>query len=45
VVRSRRVVTFLTEDEFAQLNDLAARGNLSMSAITHKLLTEAFNAS
>ena len=38
--RSRRTVTFLTEDEYLQLVDIANRNNISVSAAAHKLLEQ-----
>ena len=39
--RSRRVVTFVTESEFAALEHIAEREDRSLSAVTHRLLVRA----
>lgn len=38
--RSRRTVTFLTEDEYDKLEEVAKRNKLSISAAAHKLLIQ-----
>lgn len=38
--RSRRTVTFLTEEEYRQLVDIARRNDISVSAAAHKLLVQ-----
>ena len=42
--RSRRVVTFLTEEEFEQISAMAHREDLTISATAHQLLLKAFSA-
>jgi hypothetical protein len=42
--RSRRTVTFLTEEEHSKLVDIARRNNLSISAVAHKLLIQSINS-
>ena len=37
--RSQRVVTFVTEAELAQLQAMAARRKLALSATVHQLIT------
>jgi hypothetical protein len=39
--RSRRTVTFLTEGEYSRLVDIAREENMSISAMAHKLLSQA----
>ena len=42
--RSHRTVTFLTEDEYRRLLDIARRNNLSVSSAAHKLLLQSLNS-
>ena len=39
--RNRRVVTFVTEDEYAELKALAADGSISLSALCNEMVTTA----
>jgi hypothetical protein len=39
--RNRRVVTFVTEDEYAELKALARDGSLSLSAVCNDMVTTA----
>ena len=39
--RSRRVVTFVTEEEHAELKMLAGDGNISLSALCNDMVTTA----
>lgn len=40
VTRSQRVVTFVTEKELAQLQSLADRRNLPLSATVHQIIKD-----
>ena len=42
--RSRRTVTFLTEEEYSRLADIARRNNMSISSVAHQLLMQSINA-
>ncbi|MFT5350755.1 MAG: hypothetical protein ACI9MF_001574 [Gammaproteobacteria bacterium] len=37
--RNRRVVTFVTEDEYAELKTLASDGSVSLSALCNDMVT------
>jgi hypothetical protein len=39
-VRSERVVTFLTKDEYAYVSSMAKREGLSISGVSHQLLIQ-----
>jgi len=39
--RNRRVVTFVTEDEYAELKTLASDGSISLSALCNSMVTTA----
>ena len=39
--RNRRVVTFVTEDEYAELKTLASDGSVSLSALCNDMVTTA----
>ena len=39
--RNRRVVTFVTEDEYAELKALATDGSISLSALCNDMVTTA----
>ena len=39
--RNRRVVTFVTEDEYAELKVLAGDGSISLSALCNDMVTTA----
>jgi hypothetical protein len=41
--RNRRVVTFVTEDEYAELKALARDGSLSLSAVCNDMVTTALH--
>ena len=42
--RTRRVVTFVTEDEYAELKDLATDGGISLSALCNDMVTAALRS-
>ena len=42
--RTRRTVTFLTENEYSKLESIAHRNNMSISATTHKLLLQSIQS-
>jgi hypothetical protein len=42
-VRIRRTVTFLTENEYSKLVEIARRNDMSISALAHKLLIQSMN--
>ena len=41
--RNRRVVTFVTEDEYAELKMLASDGSISLSALCNDMVTTAIH--
>lgn len=42
--RTRRTVTFLTEEEYGKLVEIAKRNNMSISALAHQLLMQSMSA-
>ena len=42
--RTRRTVTFLTENEYSKLEEIAHRNKLSISATAHKLLLQSIQS-
>jgi hypothetical protein len=42
--RSRRTVTFLSEEEYEKVQEVATRNGLSISAVAHKLLVQSLNS-
>jgi hypothetical protein len=42
--RTRRTVTFLTEEEHRKLVEIAKRNNMSISALAHKLLMQSISS-
>jgi hypothetical protein len=42
-VRSRRIVTYVTDDEFRGIAIIADRQNRSLSAVVHEILVSALN--
>lgn len=43
LVRSERVVTFLTKSEFAKISESAEKNDQSISAVAHRLLAQSIN--
>jgi hypothetical protein len=42
--RTRRTVTFLTDEEYRRVVEIAKRNNMSISALAHKLLIQSISS-